>query len=275
MENISLLLNDVNDPADQAQINFLLGDDKEFHNRKKFPRKLFLYKSLASKYTLEQLKDSTLHFSTPDKFNDPFDSIFAKSVLYASIEKIMSELGLPIRNEDVDETYSGVSNIQKIIKVSCLTESNKDIKMWAYYANAHKGLCLEYDPNLYEFTIDDIRHFLFPVIYTDKIQNLLDKIKTIKDDKIFFNFDMKHIYIMALCKLKIWADEKEWRFILRTDKIKNDNIVFPITGIYLGLKISNDDKERVIAIAKAKQIPCYQMEVSNTELGIVPGKQLV
>lgn len=270
--NISIdrFFGDLDDEKDHELIKSILMNNTNNPNIKKpQPKRLFLYKKV-NKHALSQIKDSYIHFSTPDKFNDPFDSVFAKNMLYASVERVFSKVGRKVNQEYFNYIYNKIEKIKKELKISCLTESNKDIKMWAYYAAGHSGICLEYDYEKYFFDASNPNIKLWPVFYTNQLQKLLEYSKTIDDDKIRFEFTPNILHLMSLCKLKIWKDEKEWRVVERSENFKTDKLSLPISSIYLGLKISNDDKNNVLNIAKKQNIPCYQMEVDYKKLGIIP-----
>lgn len=121
-------------------------------------------------------------------------------------------------------------------RVACFTESNNSIPMWAYYANSHKGVCLEYTPAVLKD--DDVRKAIQKVTYIKGQFKPLHSIKCADDlNAMFFNKSIS------------WKHEKEWRLVLM-DNV--ERISFPcLTGIYLGTNFretehSKDDMSRII-----------------------------
>lgn len=269
----SSIFTDLKDNKDRKWIDAILRGKIQGIEVEKFPpQKLFLYKKVNS-HSLEQITNSTVHFSTPDKFNDPFDSIFAKNIFYSSIESVFFKLNKEIDLDYFNKVYTDVKKLQKEVKISCLTESNTDIKMWSYYAASHTGICIEYDFEKYISNPPVLG--VYPVFYTNQIQNILELSKHVEEDSIHFVFDNPIINLMALCKFKIWEEEKEWRLFERIENFKENDVYFPISSIYIGLKTTENDRKSVCDIALTKGIPCYQMEVSHKNFGIIPGKRLV
>lgn len=142
-------------------------------------------------------------------------------------------------------------------RVACFSEVNDSILMWSYYANKHKGVCLEYDPNL----LND---------GTKENQNLLDSIQKVQYSETQYNNpkyfrsaeDINNIFFTkALC----WAHEQEWRFVL-DDNIERIN--FPcLTGVYLGASFkqeyrnteNSDSLHKILkACMKRKNISLYE-----------------
>ena len=109
-------------------------------------------------------------------------------------------------------------------RVACFSEDNSSIPMWAYYANNHTGVCLEYTPSLLKDT--EIYNSIQKVNYTDTQNNIPSNGGNIDDlNMMFFN------------KANCWKHEREWRIVL-SDNI--ERLRFPcLTGIYLGVNFKN------------------------------------
>ena len=109
-------------------------------------------------------------------------------------------------------------------RVACFSEINNSILMWSYYANKHKGICLEYTPTELDLE-DEYQRNLFnglqKVFYSENQYNQNKYFYSIDDiNDVFFN------------KAQCWAHEQEWRLVLSKNRKK---IKFPcLTGIYLG-----------------------------------------
>ena len=70
----------------------------------------------------------------------------------------------------------------------------------------------------------------------------------------------------ALAKSKsMWKSQDEWRLILY-DKMLADNYnckFYPITRVYLGVNMNNDQRREIIDICKRKGIPCVGVVRNN------------
>ena len=114
--------------------------------------------------------------------------------------------------------------------------------MWSHYANSYNGVCLEY--NLKE--IRDLKYFLSPVLYTDKLIRARDYIT--KDDfvKDKYNRLIKATIISVLSKQSQWEYEKEWRII---NVVKNESdryISMPLPKVvYVGFKVNTENREKI------------------------------
>ena len=61
-----------------------------------------------------------------------------------------------------------------------------------------------------------------------------------------------------------WAYENEWRILI--DAKQNPNIKMPkITCIYLGVNISQTNRNKILKLAKQLSIPVKQMKVDRGE----------
>jgi len=146
------------------------------------------------------------------------------------------------------------------IKISCFSERNDSIPMWAHYADQHKGFCIEYEIHS---QAKQLIYLLFPVVYTDKIA---DVTKELSESVIgITGWGIKP----AIIKSQDWSYEKEWRIIQTTPPdppYKGVHLnIFPIKGIYLGTDIKDEHKNKLVEIANLKNIPVYKMQMSETQ----------
>ena len=148
-------------------------------------------------------------------------------------------------------------------RVACFSEVNDSILMWAYYADGHKGVCLEYTPAELDLNIPEretIFKGLSKVYYSDTQYNKMEYIHSENDvNSVFFN--------KALC----WAHEQEWRLVLEEDIEK---VNFPcLTGVYLGANFrqthvngspSNNFVDLIRTVMKSKRkIQVYEAKLDN------------
>ena len=156
-------------------------------------------------------------------------------------------------------------------KIACLSERMDSPLMWSHYANKHFGFCLEYD---FTHTIiknypdlDDAKIMLLPVIYSEK-RPLLPQVLTspvllesfVKGQAVPDSLTEDIMYGL-LFKSEEWAYEREWRII----GINMGKAVMKLPSarkVFLGANMEKPIKEKIVAIAKKKHIPVYQMYLS-------------
>lgn len=139
--------------------------------------------------------------------------------------------------------------------IACFCESVLKDTMWSYYANNHKGFCIEYYFNSFEAP-----NFIFPVIYKDT--------KRIDIDSL----DESEMYLSILTKYSDWSKEDEWRIALPyyDEKTNGKVIKQPIPkGIYMGVDIENPLKEFLIEYCKERFIELYQMELDDKKKKLI------
>jgi len=142
------------------------------------PKSIFKYVSADGVRIVESLK---IRFTKPCEFNDPFDmrpvmGTFDEGALLRFQKKAADRIfwkqnlaGNNISRRTFDEqtkqveeeTTNRIRNNPSLIKtlaieeqdkifanigILCLTENESDILMWSHYAESHKGLLIEFDP---------------------------------------------------------------------------------------------------------------------------------
>ncbi len=153
-------------------------------------------------------------------------------------------------------------------KVACFSESWDNIPMWGYYANSHKGICLEYEPKQLLSMSKE-----FKTTYNALTKVTYSNIRYYDESGV----------ISPFIKSEDWRHEREWRLFYSSDK---DFIDFPcLTAVYLGDYSSSNTFHRVLAALKKvdKDIKLYyvypdryQYKFNKREVGAVkksPGKR--
>lgn len=179
-------------------------------------------------------------------------------------------------NEDEQDKYlqgvekldNGTKCFSEIVSqnfnIGCLTTEPNNRLMWSHYGASHSGICIEYD---FEKSFDKIgdEYFLLPVLYSkERVQPPYKKIY--KGENVTNEMNQS-ILACSITKDSIWEYENEWRILLPSqygDKIK----VPKISCIYLGVKITDENKTKVLEIAKKKGIPVKQMKICNSTYGL-------
>ena len=122
------------------------------------PASLYKYYSDTS-LNLDSIKSNRMWYSSPIHFNDVFDceittdekKLFESTLeMCPNVQKV--RIGSPIWKNLKAETKKSAKEMQNLftrmrfgIGVSCLSELDDSLLMWAHYANNHRGMCVEYD----------------------------------------------------------------------------------------------------------------------------------
>lgn len=158
-------------------------------------------------------------------------------------------------------------SFDKEFGIICLSSDYKNCLMWSHYAESHRGFCIEYD---FSKGIENDQ-LIFPVIYSNKRPSIPWKLvkesergekNNIMEGQKLYSF-MK----MLVTKSEEWKYEKEWRIIIptSTDSRSIDVRIPKISCIYLGALCSEQNKKKVIQIARKLGVPVQQMVLDLSE----------
>ena len=155
--------------------------------------------------------------------------------------------------------------IQKNMGICSLSETNSSIVMWRYYADDHRGFCMEYDLIAMKTNQNQFLEYLFPVIYTEKLPDMTYYF-TIEEGRLNNLFGI----IASIHKSQEWSFEKEWRVIA---PLGNDfcSFAFPLLkpkAIYLGIDISEENKKLLKEIAKENNISVFHMKFVSSSFDL-------
>lgn len=237
------------------------------------PKKLYKYLPFKNEeieknrnsvnYTLECLREKSLWSSIPTRLNDPFEGF--NYIVPKNKTLSLNEIHFSFSNQIRKALYNEIS-------ITSFSEDYKNISMWSYYANNHKGICLEFD--LSSLSFDSM--YILPVYYSDKIITSTVEIKEeeLLDGNKSYTFPIEDLTreFFLLRKDLQWEHEKEWRLILhhrsqidsfKEKIIKEGGSYFKImpSKILLGININKEsgDFKEMIKLAKENSIDVYQM----------------
>jgi len=217
----------------------------EISRMQRVPKHLYQYRSLDTTAKLGYLHDllfeNRLRFSRPAEFNDPFELHFrviapacrTRDIYIDRISKqyrrsrddVGRKIDSPEWLQSASKTW--VTEVRERTTVFCCSETCSDPAMWAYYADKHKGVCVEVRSDV---SIAELIRVGYPD-GKETPQIPIDQIKT-KDARL----------TVLSTKSPSWKHEMEWRFIrLHEHAIPQDDIVIlppdMVTGLVLGHKI--------------------------------------
>lgn len=238
------------------------------------PTMLFKYRCFDDGgYSLKNFENDTLWLSRASSFNDPFDSISKNDSSTLGImaspdyEKILSDFGyldhakesgiLDIEFTDEMRKLFDVCytlRTQTTFLIGCLSELNDSVLMWSHYANNHAGFCVGYGGSeIYQS--DVIAKDIYPVLYKN-----FDELPC-EDSALGLDFNSLY---SVLRKSRQWEYEQEWRFIFDYRRMSEPgNIQLPIAkAVYLGVKTSGENQDKIIQIAKSKNVPVFKANMN-------------
>ncbi len=235
---------------------------------------LYRYESYNRDYLVGLIKDSRLHFSEPQKFNDPWDCRLHYDYASLSDPKIFEEhiqwyidvtrriTGLPqqkilgranIFRKDSRFFISKLNElsiamgeeIARRYRVYCLAAQPNCELMWAHYGNKHKGICLEFS------TADSLFGNALRISYRAHYPSI-----SLTSDE-----DLSIILI----KSAVWSYEHEYRLVAQERSISfphptlvtDDNFLrFPtksLTGVIAGCMATDETIHEIKSILKSNK----------------------
>ena len=182
------------------------------------PDTLFKYESFNT-LSLRNLKAQSIYFSSPTRFNDPYDCALNVAFARPTPEEVEAMRRSYLDRDDVpDDTKRflecvAADQVEAIVVnavraalngkitergVCCFSEVNDSLLMWAHYGGQYKGYCLEFRTACDDFA--KIRK----VRYTDSMPEINISLFYIHDD-------FSEILDLYCTKSTAWSYEREWR----------------------------------------------------------------
>ena len=215
---------------------------------------------------LSTLERGEIYLSTLDQFNDPFEG---KAFVF---EEDDSSKG---PSKAICEDF--IKQINSHARICCFSnsdEKHQNMPMWAYYANNHRGFCVEYrivdrqKKFIYPVSYDPIRvkgnHFIGRLIMGIYQMAVEGKDSSEMSGEISAYNHMA--YLSLTCKHVSWRHEKEFRALVPTEY----GMFFPAvpSKIYVGMNCIKEHTDRLLSIAN-KFVGCevYKMQeiIDNTD----------
>lgn len=195
------------------------------------------------------ISNNRLFFSSADTLNDPFEMnpALVRPKKFKPVKPRPKKRVLP---GTVDRIYERVwleqLAVMRKFGVSCFSEKNDDILMWAHYANKHQGICLVFS------TASKFFDGLVPVKYVPK-RPAMSVLPKSNPDRV--------IELMST-KLNHWAYEEEWRLFRR---FKNRTYKYPksaLKQVIFGSRCSDSDRNLVLKLIGDRKISTFDAQMS-------------
>jgi hypothetical protein len=175
------------------------------------PPIIFRYRR-PNEWTINEIAKHQVHLPRPQDMNDPFEyqapieidlqMLKAKAVSFYQMQGMPHDTARE-ESEKIDASTArllmkGISDITKNSGVICCSATPLSNRMWAYYADAHRGICIGYRTDRSPFCM------AMPVIYENPDEPM-EVMKAMKCDVTLF---CDHL---ARRKGKEWEFEQEYR----------------------------------------------------------------
>ncbi len=239
-----------------------------------------------NEYTEKIFTHNEIYFSSPEMFNDPFDSKISTTYEGTEEQRVSrlkdmwrEAVRKGIREKETEETSHAkaikavkagqdtplvlntlrrtTERLRKQMGIFCMTHKKDDILMWSHYADKHTGFCLEFQMENDFFgramPIEE-RHYSLKRPCLNLIEPSEPKIVE-----------------ALLTKAKGWKDEEEWRII---DHINGPGPqTYPpevLSGVILGCRISPENRQRITQLCRARnpKPTLYWAEEKDREFGL-------
>ena len=182
------------------------------------PKYLYKYYS-ENLLNMDAIKNHEMWYSAPCNFNDVFDcdvstneKALFESFLKANPQGRRIRQGSPMWiklksdvHKQIDYLQGTFEETKQTTGISCLSESDSSLLMWAHYANNYKGMCVEYE--LLQIS-EQLKFSPIPVIYANEKISLNSLISE------NLGRDTMRLFVESITtKSPEWSYEKEWRII--------------------------------------------------------------
>lgn len=239
----------------------------------------YKYRGWEGRFQKEMLLNQELYLSPPSKFNDPFDSTITANFLDLTDSEIKEYFDyLYTKHKDlnkgnfiakqllIDDFKKDKKKFQenhdmktlemydKHLGIISMSKIWNSILMWSHYSENHYGYCIG-------FNIEKLMNLnCFGSWGEVEYDKDYPKIKPIEDEK------NESFFKVVYSKAEEWGYEKEIRlskinrmgYLLEDDR-KVNYPVDVIEEIIIGLKSTDDCKNKIINFAEQHKIPVYKI----------------
>jgi hypothetical protein len=203
------------------------------------PRRLYRYRSLDKlKREMKAIQESYVYCAAYEDLNDPMEGLFTSSRLF--------------RKSDDDQAVRDAIRKNKANTGICsFSETHDHELMWAHYANQFRGICISYNFSRLLKALPNSTKFV-RMYYNESVPTLHPSSR-----------NSQQLARMVLSyKNYRWLYEREWRMFADQGAIHYEDAKC-ITRVYLGARISNEDKRKVIEVLEELEIPISEMKVDE------------
>lgn len=155
------------------------------------------------------------------------------------------------------EKYS--TKLKETFRASCFATTPYSQLMWGgAYGDCHRGFCVEYTVMPHEEKYKEAYSNLFPMVYYKVRPDMTDRIASLQEKELTDQCVWDVYFHGALRKSIDWAYQNEWRFLMPLKSKNNSDFnreFFPITKVFLGNRMSQEERKKIIEICNKRNIP--------------------
>lgn len=243
-----------------------------------------LYKYLDINGAIMMLRNRNLMYANATTFNDPFDC-HPSLIDFSKVPSEKCKIWDATVIEDLESNR--YINNRNDLWICCLSKIYDSLLMWSYY-NQHTGVCIG-------LNMEKVKRYLQTGYYGMMVST---QARDVKYTNIINKPDYYHAHgdfftYQVFTKAKAWEHEQEMRLFIfkpspifmallphQQDKNKLDwkevRAFIKIgpecfDSVYLGVNISNTDRERIIRLANKvnPEIKVYQMIPDTTSFNLI------
>ena len=257
LETDLIYLSNVANLNDLYEGEFFYDYEEMFYNN--FSPKIistFIKEGNLTDKEIKMLSDSNKPFLELQKIIYETDPLVNKDIPF----EVFFDLSLKLHYDSthsIFEKWNNISNENTFL--TCFSEKHDLILMWSYYSNSNEGICIKYN-------VKDFKEFITRACCPIKYENGYNYTKELLDVK---NNLFKLMFDPYLKKETVWRHEKEWRILFNHElhlqgAIKIGEKYFlklpKPSAIYLGERVSKEDKQKILDICEKREISLYQMK---------------
>ena len=241
-------ISSLNDPF-ECSLQFDSNDSlRLFYGNKNF------HETFKSKFGIELTQKEISKLTNSNDPHETYKTICLNKGISLNLSK--EEQFRKIQNKWVEI----IEETNENMRICSFSELNSSLLLWSHYADEHKGICIEY--NLAEE--DEIRPFLHPIVYREKIH----KINTFEEFSVLTKIGS------TLIKSKDWEYESEWRLTIfkQQNKFPQDMELAKPKAVYLGTRFHLNEencKIKLLDALKQLDIPVFKMTKHPDEYKLI------
>ncbi|MFM4924886.1 DUF2971 domain-containing protein [Aeromonas dhakensis] len=175
-----------------------------------------IYYKYAKLMNIDYFKKPTIKISVPETLNDPFESSPSSTIKTHIGNTVKKELGIDHHIDYIDSFMDGMNLIIERNGIISLSETPRNILMWAHYANQHEGMCIGYKRSAFEKISISEKYPEFRIAQTIPVKVNYDNCR-FSDEFLAENDHKDYKEILTnhyLTKSDEWIYEKEHRCII-------------------------------------------------------------
>ena len=223
--------------------------------KRKLGLKMQVYKYRSNyDFALKLLSRNKVYAPNKHQLNDPFEGIVTAKIYdeYKRLKSDLSSVEYERKINLINKLYIQIG----YIGIYSMSKTFQNELLWSYYANSHKGFCIEYESS--EMILEKSKSIIFPKI----IEIDYKKNPPIYSLKGMDNIDYDQFLTMLIgTKSYPWKHEDEIRLLFNENgeqEISNTSI----KSIIFGARASKEDINNTIKIMSNK-IRYYKMRIKK------------